>query len=93
MCLYDLGYEPPFEVYTPCCSYVRAYVRKTEWSEITKLCKNINIKYNWRCCYRGFPPYFELYISKDNLTEKQLESLKNRVPILSEEELCVLLQV
>ena len=90
MCNYTLGYEPPFEVYTPCCCYVRAFIRVKNWEQITKICRDISLRYNWQCCYRGFPPYWELYISKDNLTDKQLELLKNKVPILSEEELCVL---
>ena len=67
LCEYDSGFEPPFEVYTTCCSYVRAFIRRKEWLDVTELCRYVNDKYGLRCCYRGFPPYWELYISKDNL--------------------------
>jgi len=83
---YYSGFEPPFEVYTTCCSYVRAYIRRKEWSDIIELCRSVSIKYKWQCVYRGFPPYWELYISRDNLTEEQLTSLKNKVPILCLED-------
>jgi hypothetical protein len=79
MCDYTMGIEPPLESQVPCCTYLRAFVRSKDYNYITDLCKQLSITKNWRCVYRGFPPYWELYIAKEDLSTEELEKLKCKV--------------
>lgn len=75
MCEYLSGVEPPEKVYTPCCVYLRSRIRSKDLNFIKDLCRSLS--YKWKVCYRGFPPYWELYIAEEDLTEEELSMLKN----------------
>jgi len=76
---YDMGIEPPLESPVPCCTYLRAFVRSKDYNYIINLCRELSLIKHWRCVYRGFPPYWELYIAKEDLNDVELEKLRNKV--------------
>jgi len=66
----------PKVINSPCCVWHRAYVYSEVLPLLEKVGKSAKAMYGWRYTIRAFPPFWQLYISEDDLSPEALTQMQ-----------------
>ena len=70
--------DVPETLFSPCCTWRRAYIQSEVLPLIEKVAKSAKARFGWKYTLRAIPPYWQLYISEDDLTKEELEQMKQQ---------------
>lgn len=66
----------PDPIYSPCCTWWRAFVQSENLALIERAAKSAKAIYGWKYTLKAFPPYWQLYLDVASLTKEELEQVK-----------------
>lgn len=68
----------PDEINSPCCLLLRTHIVHTDRPLLVRVIHIAKALHGWRCRTFAFPPYWHLYIAKEDLTSQQVVAVRQR---------------